>query len=152
MYHFTKMLGASVAYLFVFSTMFAANAADTSRAMVGGNRATQVARMPVMAVLPTNAVGNVAVDVEKPASDQPQPGPQPEPQPDPKPECPDGGVRNSEYTVNDCMNEVLSCINNGALSGGLNDLFNEDMRNAIVNGMGLLTCEIGFTEYIILTE
>ena len=33
------------------------------------------------------------------------------------------------------MNDVLQCINTGALEGGLNDLFNEDVRNAIMGGM-----------------
>lgn len=57
-------------------------------------------------------------------------------------ECPDGGVKNSEYTVEKCMNDVLACVNNGALPGGLNDLFNEDLRNSIVNGMGICSVQI----------
>ena len=40
------------------------------------------------------------------------------------------------------MDDVLSCVNNGALAGGLNDLFNEDVRNAIVNGMGLCSIQV----------
>ena len=141
MYRFTRLLGASSVCMFVLPVMFAANAADTSRAAVSstgraGIAAIQEARMPTMAVLPTNATGNMAADVQHQAQ------PEPQPQPEPVPECADGGVRNSEYTVSNCMNDVLSCINNGALAGGLNDLFNEDMRNAIVNGMGLCSVQV----------
>ncbi len=149
---FTKMLGASFACMFVISAMVAANAAPASRASTGRTGlAAQSARMPSMPVSPINAMGNVAVDKETVPSDvgpqpepQPDPDPKPDPQPDPdpKPECPDGGVRNSEYGVMDCMNEILSCVNNGALAGGLNDLFNEDMRNAITNGMGLCSVQV----------
>lgn len=52
-------------------------------------------------------------------------------------ECPDGGVKDSEYTIDDCMRDVLACINNGALPNGLNDMFNADLRASIINGMGL---------------
>ena len=52
-------------------------------------------------------------------------------------ECPDGGVKNSEYTIDDCMRDVMACINNGALPNGLNDMFNADLRASIINGMGL---------------
>ncbi len=46
-------------------------------------------------------------------------------------ECPDGGVKNSTYNIESCMNDVLACVNNGALPGGLNDLFDENVRNSI---------------------
>ncbi len=52
-------------------------------------------------------------------------------------ECPDGGERNSTYTIDDCMRDVLVCVNNGALPNGLNDMFNTDLRASIINGMGL---------------
>ena len=116
----------------------AANAADTSR-LATGRTTTQAARMPAMPVSPMNAVGNITADKE---NYQPQPQPEPKPEPGPTPDCPDGGVRNSEYAVGNCMNDILLCINNGALAGGLNDLFNEDMRNAIVNGMGLCSIQV----------
>ena len=145
------MLGASFACMFVVSVMVAANAAPASR-VATGRMGAQIARMPGMPVLPVNAIGNTTVDTDNQSGsvvptqpDNPQPdNPQPDnPQPDnPKPECPDGGVRNSEYGVTDCMNEILSCVNNGALPGGLNDLFNEDLRNAIVNGMGLCSVQV----------
>lgn len=134
---FTKVFGASVVCASCFAFMFAVSAAESPRAAMG--RASTSARMPTMpattvepADIVTNNGGNVV----------PEPEPQPEPDPDPKPECDDGGVRNSEYSVLECMNDVLRCVNNGALAGGLNDLFNEDIRNAIVNGMGLCAVQV----------
>lgn len=69
--------------------------------------------------------------------DNPNPG-----TPTPPSPCADGGIDNSSYDVNACMNDVLRCINNGALPNGLNDLFNQDQRYAIMNGMGLCSSEI----------
>ena len=138
MYNFTKMLGASFACMCMFANVSAAPA--TAR--------VQTARMPSMAVLTTNAMGNTAVDVVQesvPSVPDVTPDVQPDVKPDDKPvepECADGGVRNSEYSIDNCMNDILSCVNNGALAGGLNDLFNEDMRNAIVNGMGLCAVQV----------
>jgi len=57
-------------------------------------------------------------------------------------DCPDGGVRDSEYKVNDCMNDVLSCVNNGGLPNGIHDLFNEDLRHSIENGMALCSVQV----------
>lgn len=102
-------------------------------------------RMPSMPTLPIISVGNISTDVptnnngggnnggNNGGGEDPNP-------PKPDTECPDGGVRNSDYTIDRCMNDVLACVNNGGLSNGLNDMFNEDVRNAIVNGMGL--CQI----------
>ena len=140
----TKMLGTSIACAFGIATMFAASAAESPRAAInnGVGRASQAANihMPTMPVAPVSATGNVSVDKQVvPVDTQPQPEPQPEPV---TYDCPDGGARNSEYGVTACMDDVLACINNGALAGGLNDLFNEDMRNAIVNGMGLCSVQI----------
>jgi len=137
MYNFMKMLGASFGCMCLFANVSAAPA--TAR--------VQTARMPSMAVLTTNAMGNMATNVVQEQKTTPYvpdvtPDVKPDDKPDVKPECDDGGVRNSEYTVDNCMNEILSCINNGALAGGLNDLFNEDMRNAIVNGMGLCSVQV----------
>ncbi|MBQ8728838.1 MAG: hypothetical protein IJY77_00935, partial [Alphaproteobacteria bacterium] len=104
--------------------------------------------MPSMPILPINSVGNISIDVPvnggvpQPEQPKPNPEPEPEPEPEPTPECPDGGVKNSDYMVENCMNDVLRCVNNGALPNGLNDLFNEDFRNAIVNGMGLCSIQV----------
>ena len=57
------------------------------------------------------------------------------------PECPDGGVRNSEYTIENCMNDVQSCVNQ-SLPAGIASMYNEDLRNSIVNGMGLCTVQV----------
>ncbi|MDR1360772.1 MAG: hypothetical protein LBJ18_00465 [Rickettsiales bacterium] len=57
-------------------------------------------------------------------------------------DCPDGQPRNSEYTVDMCMNDVLACVNGGALPNGLNDLFNSDLRNSIFNGMNLCAVQV----------
>lgn len=144
---FQKLLGASFACMFVLSAIITANAADTSRAATGmmrANRAAQSARMPTVPVLPTNAVGNVAPDKDSTTDGHYSPEPKPDPKPEPQPECPDGGVRDSEYTAVNCMNDVLLCINNGALPGGLNDLFNEDMRNDIQNGMDLCSSQVSY--------
>jgi len=139
-----KLFGASIACAFGFATVFAAGAAESPRAAVNTNRSISTVHMPTMPVAPISATGNVAVEEQSvPVTPQPQPQPEPEPQPQPETfDCPDGGVRNSEYGTAQCMNDVLACINNGALAGGLNDLFNEDMRNAIVNGMGLCSVQV----------
>ena len=98
--------------------------------------------MPSMPTLPINSVGNMSPNLPSDSGATVNPKPD-EPKPDdPKPECPDGGVKNSTYTVENCMTDILSCVNGGALPGGLNDLFNEDLRNAIVNGMGLCTVQV----------
>lgn len=124
-------------------------------------RGTATARMPSIPILPVNAVGNMSVGKDKvdpnpnpnPNPDpDPNPNPNPNPDPDtpvnpnpptpPAPECPDGGVANSDYTVETCMNDVLACVNGGALPNGINSLFNEDLRNSIVNGMGLCLTQV----------
>lgn len=118
----------------------AADVRATGRATMGGAR---MPSMPIMTINPINLTTDLpATEPQPQPQPQPDPEPEPEPEPDPTPECPDGGVRNSEYGVQNCMNDVLSCINNGALAGGLNDLFNEDMRNAIMNGMGLCSIQV----------
>lgn len=40
------------------------------------------------------------------------------------------------------MNDVYSCVNNGGLPNGINDLFNEDLRNSIESGMGLCSIQV----------
>lgn len=114
-----------------------------------GAAAPTTARMPSMPSLPLIAVGNIATDVPAvpnnngggtvPPSDD---GDGNTPGPDLPPgtsaqECPDGGVKDSTYTIDNCMRDVLACVNNGALPNGLNDMFNADLRASIINGMGL---------------
>jgi len=145
MYKSTKLFGAMFAGFGALMLVNAAFADATSRVAATG-RAGAAARMPSMPIMTINPA-NITADVQKPAPQpvpqpQPEPKPEPQPEPQPEPECPDGGVRNSEYTVNHCMNDVLACINNGATPNGMNDLFNEDMRNAIMNGMGLCSIQV----------
>lgn len=148
-----KTLGHSIVCLSVImftgacfgDTVPARGAATQNR----GRGATAMSRMPSIPVLPVSATGNMTTggDIINPQptptpTPTPTPGPTPTPEPDtpvtpPAPECPDGGVVNSEYTVEACMNDILSCVNGGSLPNGINSLFNEDLRNSIVNGMGL---------------
>lgn len=147
-----KMFGISGALMGLIATVSGADAA-TGRASYANVRASvnanaAVERMPSMPTLPINSVGNMSPNLpsETPnPTPDPKPDPKPDdpkPDPDPTPECPDGGVKNSTYTVENCMTDILSCVNGGALPGGMNDLFNEDLRNAIVNGMGLCTVQV----------
>lgn len=111
-----------------------------------GRGAAATARMPSIPTLPVGAIGNLSIT----PTPGPNPGPNPGPdEPDtpvnpnpPTPECPDGGVANSDYTVENCMNDVLACVNGGALPNGINSLFNEDLRNSIMNGMGLCLIQV----------
>ncbi|MCL1902731.1 MAG: hypothetical protein FWG18_03860 [Alphaproteobacteria bacterium] len=57
--------------------------------------------------------------------------------------CPDGSDRNSTVMLDKCMSDILSCVNNsGDLPNGLNDLYDINVRNAIVNGMGLCRTQV----------
>jgi hypothetical protein len=141
-----NLFGKSMVSVAVMAVVCAANAAQNGRVSVMGNVATP--RMPVMPTVGLTTIGNTGVTtVNQPVSNPAvTPAPQPNPQPQPATTCPDGGVENSSYTVNMCMNDILQCINNGALQGGMNDLFNEDVRNAIMSGMKL--CQINVDKCI----
>lgn len=132
-----KFVGLSAVSVAVCALIGVADAA-TGRVGYANVRATgpaSVARMPSMPTLPINSVGNISTDV-------PTGGTNVVPEPPVEPECPDGGVKNSAYTVDMCMDDVLRCINNGALPNGLNNLFNEEVRHAVENGMGLCISQI----------
>ena len=141
----------SVGLCAAFSNAQAATARSGAQTARTSSAATQ--RMPTMPTLPIQ-VGNMSVDVPTSAPspsvpDQPEQPDDPgkpdvpdEPQQPQQPECPDGGVKNSKYTIDMCMTDILKCINNGALPHGLNDMFNEDLRNAVVNGMGLCSMQV----------
>lgn len=157
----------SVTCLSIIAIATAAFAAtDTSRGTATQNRGrgTAAARMPSIPILPVSAGGNMTVssnDIDPKPTPQPKPTPTPTPTPTPAPEpdpdtpvppapnpptpqtqCADGGVENSSYSVENCMNDVLGCVNGGALPNGINSLFNEDLRNSIVNGMGLCLTQV----------
>ena len=131
----------------VFCDVQAADNGRTSRStMVSMNSAnTSSGRMPTMPIVSLNTIGNPAVEtINEPVEVKNLPTiiPTPDPEPQPEPVCPDGGVKNSDYTVTMCMNDVLNCINTGALQGGLHDMFNEDVRNSIFGGMKLCQIQI----------
>ena len=45
------------------------------------------------------------------------------------------------YSVDNCMNDMLSCVTN-TLPDGINSMFNADMRNSVINGIGLCGTQI----------
>lgn len=153
-----KLFGMSV--LTMGACLLACNAdAATGRAdytnvrttTVGGVTGTTTARMPGMPTLPMIAVGNISTDIPSDntgngsgnngggsgnnggGSGNNGGG---------NNDCPDGGVKDSAYTVDNCMRDVLACVNGGALPNGLNDMFNEDLRASIINGMGLCYTQV----------
>ncbi|MDR1337981.1 MAG: hypothetical protein LBJ73_03045 [Rickettsiales bacterium] len=172
MHNLFKSMGLLPAVFWAFFVISGAHAAtgrdgynvnyvsDTSRAgMLSGQQ-----RMPTMPTLPGNSVGNISVSVPTststsgggnsgctPGAACPCPtgatgvcnaGGTCDCPVNPGTGCADGGVKDSDYTVENCVNDVLACVNNGALPGGLNDLFNEDLRNAIFNGMSLCYIQV----------
>lgn len=146
-----KMVGMSFAGIGIFAFVGMCYAAtNPGRSAYSNVRGVTTARMPSMPTLPGMAVGNTTQNVPTVPSvpdvpdvpDTPDQPDQPDEPDNPMPECPDGGVKNSTYTVENCMNDVLRCVNSGALPGGLNDLFNEDLRNAIENGMGICSVQV----------
>ncbi len=148
-----KMFGMSAVSMVVCAMFSVANAA-TGRTGYANARAggATTARMPSMPTLPMNSVGNISVNVPTGGAGVPDvpdvpdnpdnPDNPDEPEPPVEPECPDGGVKNSAYTVDMCMDDVLRCVNNGALPNGLNNLFNDEVRYAVENGMGLCISQV----------
>ncbi|MBQ5700283.1 MAG: hypothetical protein IIV74_03245 [Alphaproteobacteria bacterium] len=156
MFFLFRQGGVFVLAMFVSAMLCTADAVTTrggasnARTVAGG---AATARMPSMPTLPIISVGNISNNLPSGGDDRPDVPPVGPDEPDvpdepeepgdtDKSECPDGGVKNSEYTVEMCMNDVLRCINNGALPNGLNDMFNEELRHAIVNGMGLCAVHV----------
>ena len=151
-----KMLNLFEKSMVSIAVIAACCGANAASGRAGVMTSTAAARMPAMPTVGLTVIGNPAVTtINQPAEvnqphpiinptpqPEPEPEPEPEPQPEPTPECPDGGVKNSDYTVTMCMNDVLQCVNTGALQGGLNDMFNEDVRNAIMGGMKLCQMNI----------
>lgn len=156
MHSLLKLVGTSVASLGIMAFVGGADAASSGRAAssVGNARASSLQRMPTMPTLPMDTIGNLThngpsndTPMTPPTAPDKPTGPDKPDEPDkPTPpantECPDGGVRDSDYTVEKCMNDVLQCVNGGALPNGLAELFDEDKRNAIVNGMGLCQVQV----------
>lgn len=123
----------------IAGTIALLNSAGAAPARVG---AINTARMPTMPISNITITETIDVPTQPATPVTPDPKPDPQPDPDPKPECPDGGVKNSAYTVDMCMDDVLSCVNGGALPNGINDMFDPDVRNAVMNGMNLCATQV----------
>lgn len=136
-----SMIGVAVSAFvgdaYAVSATGRAGATNVGRAGVTTSASSQ--RMPTMPTLPNFTVGNTTMDLPSVTPDPDDPD---EPDVPDEPECEDGGVKDSDYTVDDCMNDILMCVNTGALPNGINDLFNEDLRNSIVNGMNLCVNQV----------
>ena len=136
----------SFAVMLTFGGVNAAENGRSSRSVMPQN--VNTARMPTMPVVSLNTVGNPAVqNIDLSGNLSVNNGgivPTPVvPTPDtPTSKCEDGGVKNSAYTTTMCMNDILQCINSGALQGGLNDMFNDEVRNSIMGGMRLCQAQI----------
>ncbi|MFQ6729716.1 MAG: hypothetical protein ACLRFK_01520 [Alphaproteobacteria bacterium] len=146
-----KLFGMSV--LTMGACLLACNAdAATGRAdytnvrttTVGGVTGTTTARMPGMPTLPMIAVGNISTNIpsDNTGNGSGNNGGGSGNNGGGNNDCPDGGVKDSAYTVDNCMRDVLACVNGGALPNGLNDMFNEDLRASIINGMGLCYTQV----------
>ncbi len=150
-----NLLEKSIVSVAVLLVAYDACAAGGRQSMMP-TTVTSSSRMPTMPTATLTTIGNPAVTsvsqpvevtpIQKVVVPTPSPTPKPDPKPDdseekpepkPVPECPDGGVKDSDYTVDNCMEDLKRCVNSGALQGGLSDLFNEDVRNSIFTGMKL---------------
>lgn len=160
----SKILGLSTVSMAACMVVCAADAVSaqgragyanviTSGLGAGANNAATVSRMPSMPTVSINTTGNLSVGLSVPVKPVPgpipgpTPGPTPGPQPDPQPEptpVPDTPTCPYDYTVEQCMNDISACINNGALPNGLNDMFDENVRNGIINGMGLCLNQVEY--------
>ncbi|MBO7042445.1 MAG: hypothetical protein J6W08_01100 [Alphaproteobacteria bacterium] len=144
-----NLCGKTVISVAVLMATFGADAAQSGRI------AAAKMRMPTMPTTGLTTIGNPAVNTVNvpsgvvsgggfnitpnvPNNPNPDnPGDNTTPDNPTSSACPDGKEKNSKYTITNCMNDLLQCVNTGALQGGLNDLFNEDVRNSIVGGMRL---------------
>lgn len=139
-----KNLFISFVSLTVFVTLgFGVNAAENGRSR-GGTMTTVVnstARMPSIPIVTMNVVGNPAVTViDEPAAvnnnggNLPQPTPPtPTPPTPPVSHCADGGVQNTDYTIDMCMNDLQMCVNT-SVTNGLAGLYNDEYFNGVLNG------------------
>ena len=140
-----KFFGLSVAGLGVFAFIGMCYAAsNTGRSAFGRTTGATTARMPSMPSLPGMAVGNTshsvpAVPVEPSVPDVPEEPDEPD---TPISGCPDGGVVDSEYTIENCMDDIQRCVDTGALPGGMSDLFNEGLRNSIKAGVAVCVSQV----------
>ena len=135
-----KLIKMSAVSMVVCAMMGGAHAATARPNSRVATASATTARMPSMPTLPINSIGNISTNV--PTGGTVVPDIPDDPEPPVEPECPDGGVKNSAYTIDMCMDDVLRCVNNGALPNGLNNLFNDEVRYAVENGMGLCITQV----------
>lgn len=132
-----KILGLSMAGVGALVIGGGADAVDNSRAGYNISRLNRNAASPRMVTMPTVGgfnLGNMGTNTSQGGiSGTPvTPG---STGPTEKPE-------EVEYKVDDCMNDILRCVNNGALPGGLNDLFDADARNMVFSAGGICVTQI----------
>ena len=140
---FMKFFGLSIASVAVFSFVTGADAASYSgrsayERMTGS---PVVSRMPTMPSLPGMAVGNISQDVPTTPFVPSEPNEPDEPD-TPSADCPDGEIKNSGYTIEACMTDMLRCVNGGGMPGGLNDLFDDNVRESVAVGMGVCAAQV----------
>lgn len=104
-----------------FATLIAS--AETTSGRVGSISAAASAtrRAPTMPTMPANTTGNTGVNLPASAGATSEP---------------------TAYTIDMCMTDLSTCISGGALPNGLNDLYNSDLRNSILNGMNLCATQV----------
>ena len=137
------------------------NDVSASTAAANGRVGAQptAARMPSMPVMSIGTVGNITTSVPSAGNTYYTGGMGTVYPPNTNVPGPDGtvggggnndGTGNTnpgvcvkdEYTVENCMNHLAACINNGALPHGMNDMFNADLRASIINGMNLCAAQV----------
>ncbi|MBO5705115.1 MAG: hypothetical protein J6R99_03810, partial [Alphaproteobacteria bacterium] len=135
------------------------NDVSSSTVAANGRAGAQptAARMPSMPVMSIGTVGNITTTVPGAGNNYYTGGMGTVYPPNTNVPGPDGtvggnngGAENTtpgacvkdEYTVENCMNHLTACINNGALPHGMNDMFNADLRASIINGMGLCSPQV----------
>lgn len=48
------------------------------------------------------------------------------------------------YTIDSCMADIYACINSGALPSGINSMFDKNLRDSIIAGMGLCQSQVDY--------
>ena len=143
---FLKLFGVSAVSVMAVVTVCSADMTPATgrgayanvRAMSGKNSSPRMPSMPTITI-PGSVVD---MNIVKPQTPAPTPTPEPEPEPTPDTDCPDGGVRNSEYTVENCMDDLVLCVNGGALPDGMADLYDAPVREDVFANMGLCRIQV----------
>ncbi len=149
MVRFFWLFGMSIASIGILGQIGTADAVSAvGRGAPQGVRSAgaMAARMPSMPAMSIISIGNISTDIpETPVKpdvpvepEQPDTPVEPDVPVEPDApivsECEDGGVKNSDYTVSMCMDDILRCVNSGGFSNGLNELFNVGVMNDVIAG------------------